>query len=139
MHSQAPAIDQCVAIHLEASFVPLYENQPSFGEIDLWMRANGYLPHCFTDVKRWSIAPTVRNGEPRFPWNQLLECDVVYIRQLVTLAGLSDEQVRKIALIAAFAYQSPDLCMHAVGELERRGSIPIGQSSRVVAVLNSGG
>jgi hypothetical protein len=131
------ALDQCVAIQLEASFVPLYEGQPSFGEIDLWMRRNGFLPHCFADVKRWSIAPSLRNGEPKLPWNQLLECDVVYVRELISLAGVSDEQVKKVALIAAYCYQSPDLCLHAVGELERRGSLPAGHSAEVVAILNS--
>lgn len=131
------SLDRCVAIQLEASFVPLYEEQPSFGEIDLWMRRNGFLPHCFVDVKRWSIAPAMRNGEPKFPWNQLLECDVVYIRELISLAGISDEQMKKLALIAAYCYQSPDLCLHVVGELERRGSLPAGHSANVVAILNS--
>ena len=138
LENAGSALDRCVAIQLEASFVPLYEDQPSFGDIDLWMRRHGFLPHCFTEVKRWSIAPTVRNNDPRFPWNQLLECDVVYVRQLVSLKGLSNDQVRKIALIAAYCYHSPDLCLHAVGELERRGSLPPGQSARVVAILNSG-
>ena len=31
----------CCMIQLEVSFVPLYENQPSFGEVDVWMRDQG--------------------------------------------------------------------------------------------------
>ena len=48
-------LNKCLAIQLEVSYVCLYENQPTFGEIDLWMRENGYIPHRFIDIKRWSI------------------------------------------------------------------------------------
>ena len=58
---------ECVAIQLEVSFIGLYEGQPTFGDIDHWMRDNGYLPHRFMDVKRWSISPTVRNKNFRIP------------------------------------------------------------------------
>ena len=130
-------LDNCVAIHVEASFIPLYEKQPSFGDIDLWMRKNGFLPHCFTEVKRWSIAPTIRDGEPRYPWNQLLECDIVYVRQPITFEGLSEGQIKKIGLIAAYSYKSPDLCLHAVAELERRAALPAGQTELVIDALNA--
>jgi len=63
LENAGSALDGCVAIHTEASFIPLYEDQPTFAEIDRWMRKNGFLPHCFTDVKRWSIAPTLLNGD----------------------------------------------------------------------------
>jgi hypothetical protein len=47
------------------------------GIIDLELRSQGFIPHRFTDVKRWSITPTIRNNDPRLPFNQLLEADIV--------------------------------------------------------------
>jgi hypothetical protein len=44
------------------------------------MRSKGFVPHCFVDIKRWSIAPTIRDNNFRVPFNQLLEADVVYIK-----------------------------------------------------------
>ena len=131
------ALDQCVAIQIEASFIPLYAGQPSFGEIDLWMRGNGFLPHCFTTVKRWSIFPTMKDGNHLRPFNQLIECDIVYVRNLVDLGGLSDRQIRNIALISAYCYNSPDLCIHAVLALERRGALPERTFESVAALFNS--
>lgn len=121
LDNSGSALDQCVAIQTEASFIPLYEDQPTFSDIDQWMRRSGFLPHRFMYVKPWSIAPTIKNGDPADPFNQLLECDVVYIRGLVDLSDLTDEQLHKLALIAALSYGSPDLCIHAAGELEQRG------------------
>lgn len=133
LENSGMALDRCVAIHTEASFIPLYENQPSFADIDRWMRRNGFLPHCFADVKRWSIAPTVFNGDPRKAFNQLLECDIVYIKGLVDLSTASIDQLKKIALIAGYSYRSPDLCLHAVREIERREANGLFQ--RVIALF----
>jgi hypothetical protein len=126
------ALDQCVVIQLEASFVTLYENQPTFGDIDIWMRANGFHPHCLVDVKRWSIAPTIRDNNVRVPFNQLLECDIVYVRGLVDLEGLSTGQLKNLVLIALYGYGSPDLAVHAERELERRGAVSPGTLEQIM-------
>jgi FkbM family methyltransferase len=116
----------CVAIQLEVSYVCLYENQPSFGDVDVWMRAQGYAPHKFLDVKRRSIAPTIFNNNFRIPGNQLLESDIVYIRDPLALDKLTDVQVQKMAVIAHYCLQSYDLCVFTLLELIKRGHLPDG-------------
>jgi FkbM family methyltransferase len=135
LENAGAALDQCVAIQLEASFIALYEDQPTFGQIDQWMRAHGFHPHRFMDVKRWSIAPTIRGNDIYKPFNQLLECDIVYMRGLVDLTGLSDDQVRKMLLIAAYCYSGPDLMIHCGRELERRGLLQAGAAARLLALF----
>jgi FkbM family methyltransferase len=125
-------LERCVAIQLEVSFAPLYEGQPSFGDIDCWMRANGYLPHRFTDIKRWSIAPTIRDGNFRTPFNQLLEADIVYIRDPLELDHVASECIKKLAYISLYSYGSPDLTVHCLFELERRGDIPQGATKSLL-------
>jgi FkbM family methyltransferase len=112
----------CVAVQLETSFVTLYKGQPPFGAIDLEMRAQGFIPHRFIDIKRWSIAPALIGGDPRVPGNQLLESDIVYIRDLIH-GTLDDDQLRKLAAIAHFSYRSPDLAARCLTELGKRGTI----------------
>jgi len=68
----------CVAIQTEASLVPLYKGQPTFAAIDIELRRHGFIPHRFRQLKCWSIAPTMRNNDPRLPSHQL---------QIIRLAG----------------------------------------------------
>ena len=116
-------LENCLAIQLEVSFVCLYEDQPSFGELDLWMRENGYLPHTFLNIKRWSISPTIFNNNLRQPGNQLLESDIIYIKDPFKLDLLNDTQLKKFILISHYLFKSVDLSVYLILELEKRNVI----------------
>ncbi len=126
---------QCVAIQLEVSYICLYENQPTFGDVDVWMRANGYVPHCFVDVKRWSIAPTIKNDNVKAPFNQLLESDIVYIKDPLNLQLLSNAQLVNMALIAHYSLASYDLCVYVLLELVARKQLPATAHAQYLALL----
>jgi FkbM family methyltransferase len=113
-----------VAVQTEVSFVPLYKHQPVFGEIDLELRSQGFLPHAFPDVKRWAISPMVYGGDIRRPQNQLLEADIVYVRDIAYPERLTNEQLSHLAMIAFHVYGSTDLALFCVRELSRRGATP---------------
>ena len=138
LKSGAQALSRCVAVQLEVSFVPLYENQPAFGEIDVWMRAQGFAPHCFTEVKTWSIRPTIRGGDFRAPFNQLLEADIVYMRDPVETVKLSSDQLGIMALVAHYVYASTDLAIHCLLELERRAAVAPDPVARFISGLAAG-
>jgi len=124
---------KCVAIQLEISFVPLYKQQPTFGEIDGWMRSNGYLPHSFVDIKKWSISPTIRAGNFRIPFNQLLEADIVYVKDPLAIDVFTSECLKELAHISFYCYNSVDLAVYCLLELERRGEIPQGSAHGFLA------
>lgn len=128
-------LQNCLAMQLEVSYICLYENQPSFGEVDVWMRSQGYVPHCFLDVKRWSIAPTIFDDNFRVSGNQLLESDVLYIRNPLRLAELDDLQVSKFAALAHHSLRSADLCVFLLLELERRRVVTPNSHQRYLAAL----
>ena len=50
-------LKNCLGFQLEVSYFSLYENQPTFGDVDVYMRSIGFVPHRFLDVKRWSNCP----------------------------------------------------------------------------------
>jgi FkbM family methyltransferase len=127
----------CVAIQLEVSFMTLYKNQPAYGDLDLELRAQGFVPHCFAELKQWSIAPTIRNGDPRVPFRQLLEADLVYVRNLVKASELSSEQLRKLAAISHLCYVSPDLAARCIIELQNRNDVPAGTAAEYLSSLAS--
>jgi hypothetical protein len=126
-----------VAIQTEVSFITLYKDQPSMGDIDVELRSQGFVPHCFAAVKKWPIAPCVVNNNPRLALNQLLEADLVYVRDFSKPEGMSDEQLKHLALIAHHCYRSIDLALRCVMLLEQRGAVPQGAQKSYLAILSN--
>lgn len=112
-----------VAIQTEVSFVPLYVGQPPFGEIDLELRRQGFIPHALFSVKRWAIAPTIFSGNFRVGKHQLLEADVVYVRDFGHVERMSDAQLGHLAMLAHCVYASHDLAYHCLVTLAARRAI----------------
>lgn len=132
-HGQA-RLARCAMIHLEVSFTPLYEGQPSFGDIDVWMRRHGFAPHRFTEVKSWSIAPILRDNDVRAPFHQLLEADVVYMRDLID-PDLDANLLKKTVLLAHGCYGSPDLAGHILARLEVAGQVAPGAFAAYLGMI----
>lgn len=128
-------ISSCVFIQLEISFVTLYKNQPGFGEVDLFLREMGFIPHCFAAIKQWPIAPLVINNNPTQPLNQLLEADLVYVKNFIQPSNLTNEQLKHMALIAHHCFGSFDLAAKCIELLESRGVLPNSSVDHYVSIL----
>ena len=128
-------ISSCVFIQLEISFVTLYKNQPGFGEVDLFLREMGFIPHCFAAIKQWPIAPLVINNNPTQPLNQLLEADLVYVKNFIQPSNLTNEQLKQMALIAHHCFGSFDLAAKCIELLESRGILPNSSVDHYVSIL----
>ncbi len=114
-------LSDAIAIQVEVSFMALYRDQPGHGEVDIELRAQGFVPHCFAAVKRWPIAPLVVGNNDRQPLNQLLEADIVYMRDIRKPEALDQEQLKHLALVAHHCYGSFDLAVRCLWLLEQRG------------------
>lgn len=124
LNNSEKKLKNCIALQLETSFICLYENQPSFGEVDSWLRSKGYLPHTFVGVKKWSIKPTIFGNNFRIPGNQLLETDLIYIKNPLDLQHFETEQLKNLILVGHYCYKSYDLVCHLIIELEKRNQLP---------------
>ncbi|HXA47152.1 MAG TPA: FkbM family methyltransferase, partial [Burkholderiaceae bacterium] len=128
---------QAVVVQAEVSFVPLYVNQPSIGHIDLEMRKQGFIPHCFASMDKRPIAPCMVNNDPHQAVNQLLEADIVYVRDFSHPELLSDEQLKQMALIVQQCYGSFDLAMRCVMILEQRQALKPEALQQFVEILSA--
>ncbi len=128
-------LKDAVAVQTEVSFVPLYQGQPVFGEIDLLLRGEGFLPHCVTGTKIWPIAPMVVGDTPNRGIRQLLETDMVYVRDFSRPQNMTTEQWKQLALVAHHCYGSYDLALKAVVTLIELGALPEGANTRYLATL----
>jgi FkbM family methyltransferase len=127
---------KAVAIQTEVSFVPLYEKQPVFGDIDLELRGLGFIPHRFTAINKKMIAP-MQGQNPGDAIHQLVEADVVYVRNFIHAEAMDVEQLKHLALIAHHCYGSPDLALNCVHHLASRGAIPADATHRYLALFQS--
>lgn len=130
-------LKEAVAIQTEVSFITLYKNQPSMGDIDLELRHQGFVPHCFAAVKKFPIAPLVVNGDPRQATNQLLEADIVYVRDFTKPETMRDEQLKQLIMIAHHCYGSVDLAMRMILLLEEKNGLPKGAGREYLELLKT--
>lgn len=112
-----------VVIQTEVSFLPLYKDQPTFGQIDVELRRQGFVPHAFAAVKQWPISP-FRSHTPAT--HQLLEADVVYVKDFARTEELSSDQLKQLSLVAHHVYGSSDLVVRCLLSLVARDEIPMG-------------
>jgi FkbM family methyltransferase len=129
-------LKNAVVIQTELQFVNLYEGQPSFGEVDQELRAQGFIPHAFAALKKWPISPLQFGGNPTQPLNQLLEADLVYVRDFIHADSISSDQLKHLCLIAHSCYNSFDLAGRCVALLSRRGAISAGSLEQYVDILH---
>ncbi|HEY8253336.1 MAG TPA: FkbM family methyltransferase [Rhizomicrobium sp.] len=128
-------LKEAVVVQTEVSFVPLYQDQPVFGEIDLLLRDAGFIPHSVTGTKLWPIAPMVVGDTPNRGIRQLLETDMVYVRDFSGPENMDAEQWKQLALVAHYCYGSYDLTLRSILTLIQLGALPDDAGKRYLATL----
>ena len=114
----------CVAIVIECRFARLYHGEPMFGEVDAFLRDRGYVMHKFIAPKSACLTNSYLNKlRPRMVGSQLVDGDVVYIKDITALHSFSDDQLKHLALFADGAFNSIDLVFYLLDELVARACI----------------
>jgi hypothetical protein len=83
-------------------------------------------------LKKWPISPILIDGHPRAGLNQLLEADLVYVRDFSRIENMDGEQWKHLALIAHHCYGSYDLALRAVISAAQLGAIPADAPERYI-------
>jgi FkbM family methyltransferase len=123
-----------VAVQAEVSFTPLYKDQPTFGDVDAELRSLGLVPHTFTDINRRLLKPLMTN-DPYRALKQVIEADIVYVRDFRRMGDMTPRQLTQLALISHYSYASWDLAARCINELETRSMVQAGSTDRYIAAL----
>jgi len=115
-----------VAIETEVAFLSLYKGQPTFSDIDQHLRGEGFIPHCFTHFHPIIMSTGIEGIESKRTSRQLIDGDMLYVRDYSRPETMDDEQLKHLALIMHHAYDSFDVALRCVAELERRKAVPVG-------------
>ena len=110
---------------------------PTIGDVDLALRALGFIPHAFVTINRRAISPILIENDVYRGLNQLMEADMIYVRDFRDPAALSDEQLKFLAVIAYGCYGSYDLAFRCLKILTERSAVPADTAPTFLNALNS--
>lgn len=113
-------LDEAHVLHLEVEFLPLYENQPLFSEVELFLRGKGFILHRFMPLVSRVLKPLMVGSDVFAGMSQVVWSDAVFVRDFVRLDLLEDKQLLGIAQIVHDCYQSLDLALRLLTEYDRR-------------------
>lgn len=115
------ALAGAVAVQTEVGFHRLYRDQPTFADVDLELRDQGFVPHRFVTTRTWPLAPIPWADPLQQASRQLVEADLLYVRDPVHPELMTDAQLGRLALVADVGYGSFGLALRCVLELIDRG------------------
>lgn len=107
-------LKHAVVVEAEAEFVPMYKDQPLFGDVDAFMRAHGFLLHGLSGPAGRAFRPLVFNNNPSDKVNQVLWTDGIWVKDFTRFSILSPEELLKLAVIVNDMYNSIDLAAYAL-------------------------
>jgi FkbM family methyltransferase len=119
MRNGRKKLSNAVVIESEVEFVPFYENQPLFGDVQCFMREEGFVLHKFIDVGGRPFRP-FNPPNPFYPISQLLFADAIFIRDFTRLETYGDDGLLKAATVLDLVYGSYDIAALLLNEYDRR-------------------
>ena len=104
-----------VLVHTEVEFIPIYSDQPLFGDIDVALRKADLWLHKLDSIQGRALQPLVANNNPHGPLSQILWADAaVYVRSFMTFDRVPADKLLKLAVILHEVYGSFDLAALAL-------------------------
>ena len=108
-----------LVIECEVEFVPLYREQPLFGDVQCFLRDQGFVLHKLIDVAGRPFRP-FNPPNPYMPMSQMLWADAIFVRDFTRLDAYSDDGLLKAAAVLDAVYSSYDLVGLLLTEHDRR-------------------
>ena len=108
----------------EVAFIPLYEHQPLIADQISALSELGFHLHRFMHLVAKPIGSKLRQKTNwRKNHNQLIDGDAVFIRRLMNLQTIGDEELKHLAICAEGIFQSRDIVLLCLDILLDRGSV----------------
>ncbi len=116
----ARQLARCGVVQAEVEFLPMYEGQPLFSELELHLRGLGFAFHKFSSTASPAIKPLSVGNSPAGGLSQMLFADAVFVRPFTALGLIPAAKILKTAVVLHDLYRSWDLALRFVAEHDRR-------------------
>ena len=115
-------LGEAVLVQTEVRFVPLYKGEPTFGDLQRELLAQGFLFHDFADLKRVALHRRTGPALRRAAFRQVVDGDAFFVRDLTGIADWTDRQIWALALLGEVVVRSPSLVLLCLDALAERGA-----------------
>ncbi len=115
----AKTLAQALVLEVEVEFIPLYRDQPLYGDIERLLRQRGFVLHKFVDVSGRGLRP-IAPANRYLPISQLISADAVFIRNYWDTETLDREQLLKAGLVLHDIYRSYDMVHYLLAAHDSR-------------------
>lgn len=113
-------------IHAEVEFLELYEHQPLFSDIDVYLRSQGFVLVRILSLASRAVKPTVLQNHINVG-SQHLWGDVLYMRKWFDPAAFTNDELLRLALVTHDIYQMHDFSYHFLSMLDQRSGTDFAQ------------
>ncbi len=111
-------LTETLVIVTEVMFIPMYEDQPLFGDQSAFLTEQGFMFHKFLGMGGRTIKPYILRGDPNFV-SQHMWSDAVFMRSPMALDRLRDEQLLKQGVLMLL-YGCVDVAGHCFSAFDER-------------------
>jgi FkbM family methyltransferase len=111
---------EALVIQTEVEFLQMYVDQPLFSDVEIFLRRHGFVFHRFFPAVSRVIAPMLVNNSIYSGTSQILWADALFVKDFTRLERLSQRQLLAMATIMHDCYQSYDLVLLLLNELDAR-------------------
>lgn len=118
-------LESCVFIVSEVEFVPLYIDQPLFGDVCSYLTTRNLMFHRFLGLWGRALRPITMNNDPYFP-SQHMWSDAVFIRNIVQLPKLPPDKLLKMGILT-YLYGSLDVAYTCFQQFDQKENTKIAQ------------
>lgn len=126
----------CSVIQTEVCMHPYYECQPSFGDVQAELGAQGFIAHKFAETSAHPIYHGVAlPKDMALRGSQTTVVDVIFLKDPTYMDRLTTAQIQHMALLAFAVLRSFDLVLRCLGELQRRGDFAAKDMDTALALI----
>ncbi len=119
-------LETCLMVVTEVAFVPVYEGQPLFADVDVQLRSSGFQFHRFLELVGRGFRPLkVKHDSPLL--GQTLWADAVYVRDFLRFDHLEVDDLLRLAVLVELV-GSHDLAHRALVFAQNKGGPALASS-----------
>jgi len=125
LQSGERALKHTLAVSIDTTLLPLYEDQEMFGEICQYLATQGFVFHKFVGLYGRTFNPVILHNDPNYVSHHLW-CHAMFLRDIASIKKMIPIQLQKFALFADMN-GSKDVAMLTLMEYDIRHGTQYGK------------